>query len=68
MAMDLTRASWRKARASGPNGQCVEVADLGRQVAVRDSKDTAGAALVVSRDAWRRFVGTAAAGGFDRRG
>jgi hypothetical protein len=35
---DLSRAVWRKARASYANGGCVEVAaNLGEVVAVRDS-------------------------------
>ncbi|MGH3421601.1 MAG: DUF397 domain-containing protein, partial [Streptosporangiaceae bacterium] len=42
--MDLTRAVWRKASASG-NGNCVEVAvNLTGVIAVRDSKDPHGPA------------------------
>ena len=38
---DLSRALWRKSTYSGGNGSCVEIANLGMAVAVRDSKDRA---------------------------
>jgi hypothetical protein len=54
--MDLSRAVWRKASASG-NGNCVEVADnLPGVVAVRDSKDPAGPVLTFTPDAWHAFT------------
>ena len=54
--MDLSRAAWRKASASG-NGNCVEVAvNLPGVVAVRDSKDQAGPALTFTPDAWHAFT------------
>jgi hypothetical protein len=54
--MDLSRAIWRKAYASG-SGNCVEVAvDLPGVVAVRDSKDPAGPALTFTPDVWRAFT------------
>lgn len=58
MERDLTRADWRKASYSGDNGgACVEVArNLPGVVAVRDSKDQAGPALVFSRDDWAAFT------------
>ena len=56
--MDLTHAEWRKASYSGDNGgACVEVArNLPGVVAVRDSKDPAGPALVFSQDEWAAFM------------
>ena len=53
--IDLSRAQWKKSSHSGNSGNCVEVADLGHQVAVRDSKDPEGAVLVVALETWRAF-------------
>lgn len=53
---DLSRAQWRKSSYSGNTGNCVEVADLGNAVALRDSKDPQGTVLVLSRDEWRAFT------------
>lgn len=50
-------AHWRKSRRSSENGgECVEVAALSSHVAVRDSKDPHGPALVFPRATWRRFA------------
>jgi len=55
---NLTSAVWRKSSYSGGNGgNCVEVAsNLPGIVAVRDSKDREGPALIFTPDAWRAFV------------
>jgi len=55
--MDLSGATWRKATYStGNGGACVEVAtNLPAIVAVRDSKDPAGPALLFAPDAWHAF-------------
>ncbi len=59
---DLNGAEWTKSTRSGGNGgQCVEVArNLPGLVAIRDSKDPDGPALVVDPAAWTAFNKTLA--------
>jgi hypothetical protein len=56
--MDLSRAKWRKASYSNSNGgNCVEVArNLPGVVAVRDSKNPGGPALVFTPADWEAFT------------
>ncbi|MGH3883079.1 MAG: DUF397 domain-containing protein [Pseudonocardiaceae bacterium] len=65
--MDLTGAIWRKSsRSNGSGGNCVEVTDLdGGHRAVRDSKNPAGAALVVTLAGWTAFTAGLRDGEFD---
>jgi hypothetical protein len=50
--------NWRKASYSASNGGgCVEVADHGSRVLVRDTQDRTGPVLKFTPDAWRRFAG-----------
>lgn len=54
---DLRRAKWRTSTFSGGNGSCVEVAsNLPGIIAVRDSKDRQGPALVFTPDEWTAFL------------
>lgn len=46
-------------------GPCVEVANLGNAVAVRDSKDPDGPALIFTPGEWAAFLQGAKAGEFD---
>jgi hypothetical protein len=66
--MDLTNAQWRKSTFSGGNGgNCVEVArNLPGIVAVRDSKDREGPALVFTPQQWRAFLDGVRTGEFSR--
>lgn len=66
MARDLSNAPWHKSSRSSGNGNCVEVADLGDAVAVRDTKDRSGPVLVFTPAEWDAFVAGAKGGEFDR--
>jgi len=64
--MDLSGAEWRKSTRSDADGQCVEVAtNLSGIIAVRDSTDTSGAALIFTPAEWEAFVGGVQDGEFD---
>ena len=63
MEVSLGQATWRKSSHSGGAQDCVEVADkVPGAVAVRDSKDPGGPALILSPAAWRS-LGTQIKGG-----
>ncbi|GAA2512200.1 DUF397 domain-containing protein [Pilimelia columellifera] len=64
--VNLSNARWFKSTRSGPNcDNCVEVAFVDGAIAVRDSKNTAGPALLFTPDEWDAFVGGAKDGEFD---
>jgi hypothetical protein len=63
--MDLSCAQWRTSSRSGGNGACVEIADTGHFVAVRDSKDRSGPVLIFTPGEWRSFASGVKAGRFD---
>lgn len=55
---DLTSAIWRKSTKSGTEGNCVEVAkNLPDIIAVRDSKNPDGPALIFTPSEWEAFIG-----------
>ncbi|WP_040863310.1 DUF397 domain-containing protein [Nocardia niigatensis] len=57
MKSELARAEWFKSSHSAGGQDCVEVAFLGSgQVGVRDSKQSAGPALVFSSKQWDDFL------------
>jgi hypothetical protein len=59
-------AAWVKSSHSGPTGgNCVEVAFLaGGEVALRNSRDPDGPALIFTRAEWDAFLGGARDGEF----
>jgi hypothetical protein len=65
--MNLSSAIWRKSTYSSNNGgNCVEVArNLPGVIAVRDSKNPSGPALIFTPDEWSAFLSGASAGEFD---
>lgn len=64
-SLDLAPASaWFKSSFSGNGNNCIELADLGTAVGVRDSKEQNGQALVVTSTAFAGFVASVKAGSF----
>ncbi len=62
----LGAVAWRKSRASNPSGDCIEVAALDSgAVAVRNSRDPHGPALVYTRAEIDAFIKGAKDGEFD---
>lgn len=68
-ATDLQGVAWIKSSYSGSDqSQCVEIADAQRthaRVAVRDSKNPAGPALLIAPAAFARFTRDAAQDRYD---
>lgn len=59
-------AAWRKSRRSGAVGNCVELAFLpSGEVAVRNSRDPSGPALIYSRTELAAFLASVKDGAFD---
>ncbi|EST39335.1 hypothetical protein N566_02475 [Streptomycetaceae bacterium MP113-05] len=57
MSSEIDVAHWRKSSYSGSQGgDCVEVAELGAEVGVRDSKDPRGPVLAFPAAAFDAFT------------
>ena len=62
----LTMARWRKSTASNPSGSCVEIAELpDGMVAVRNSRDKTGPALIYRQTELAGFLRSMKDGEFD---
>jgi hypothetical protein len=65
-AGQLPALSWQKSRRSNPSGNCVEMAELPNgEIAVRNSRDPEGPALVYTLDEIAAFIAGARDGDFD---
>jgi hypothetical protein len=65
-ATELIGVTWKKSNRSNSQGTCVEVADLpGGAVAVRNSRFSAGPALIYTRAEIDAFIRGAKDGDFD---
>ncbi|PSK96074.1 uncharacterized protein DUF397 [Haloactinopolyspora alba] len=65
-AEQVPGAAWRKSSYSGAQGNCVEVAHLpGGDVALRNSRDPQGPALVYTRAEMEAFAAGVKDGEFD---
>ncbi|MFD5188151.1 DUF397 domain-containing protein [Streptomyces sp. NPDC058357] len=58
----VENAEWFKSSHSNGNGNCIEVARLDGEVAVRDSKVQAGPVLTCASEGWQAFIGSVAEG------
>ena len=67
LARQLAGLAWQKSRRSNPSGNCVELAVVpaGDAVAVRNSRDPDGPALVYTRAEIAAFLGGVLDGDFD---
>jgi hypothetical protein len=61
----LTEAQWRKARASDGLNSCVELAAVDGKVAMRNSRDPKGPALIFTKAELAAFVDGASKGEFN---
>lgn len=63
---DQLDACWRKSQVSNPSGSCVELAELpGDEIAVRNSREPSGPALIYPRVEISAFLRAVKDGEFD---
>ena len=65
-AAELVSATWKKSQRSNSQGACVEIARISAgTVAMRNSRDPRGTALIYPADAVRALVSALRTGEFD---
>jgi len=65
-AAEIVGAAWKKSQRSNSQGACVEIARLDAgTIAMRNSRDPEGTALVYPADAVRALVSAVCTGEFD---
>jgi hypothetical protein len=62
--IDLVGAEWRKSTKSNANGGCVELAQIGSFVAIRDSRNPDREPLIFDANEWDCFLDGVAKGEF----
>jgi hypothetical protein len=67
-ASELGGVSWHKSDYSNPNGSCVELAKLPGRIAIRNSRDPGGPALIYTSAEIAAFVRGVKDGHFDHLG
>ncbi|MFE7526960.1 DUF397 domain-containing protein [Kitasatospora sp. NPDC057542] len=60
----VPEGEWRKSSYSGQGGNCLEAQTRSAAMAVRDSKEPGGPALVFAADAWASFLAGVKSGEF----
>jgi hypothetical protein len=64
---DLPASEWIKSQLSGAQGNCVEMAKLpSGEIAMRNSRDPGGPALIFTRDEIAAMIGGAREGDFNK--
>ncbi|MFD4954075.1 DUF397 domain-containing protein [Streptomyces sp. NPDC058451] len=63
-ASRLTEARWIKASRSDGLNECIEVAEVGENIALRNSRDPEGPALIFTRGELSAFADGASKGEF----
>ncbi|WP_281180295.1 DUF397 domain-containing protein [Actinomadura hibisca] len=65
MTDDTCRLVWRKSSRSTQQGDCVELAAMRSEIAIRDSKDPEGPRLVFAKEAMGMLAKRVKSGGLD---
>ncbi|MEU8522424.1 DUF397 domain-containing protein [Streptomyces sp. NPDC048577] len=64
-AAELAGARWVKAKASDALNECIELAAVGENIAMRNSRDPKGPALIFTKGELSAFLNGAAKGEFN---